>query len=473
MYIQIFASKIFRLYRGFPKMSDFGKAALDLREKAGRQQSLALRPLFPKHLPKLTEFWEMLCLCLVLTFSGCAVYNSVSGFFKTPVVVQIWTDCPEFALYAEFFNTSQNVYKAEVQFLESPSQKLTETEEFPDIVAGTWLKGASTRALFMPLDDLFKEELDKSAFYPRLLSLGNIDGKQYLLPVSFNIPALVFARSWNGALSNPFTISLEEIKEQGKAYNVQQRNGAFLRMGFSPAWNNEFPFITATLFNTSFREAAPIAWDTKALEEALVFIQEWINSANTGIQAEDDFAFKYFYDPPANLALSGRILFTYMNSAQFFTLPEEQRKGLDFRWIAEQNSIPLAEETVYYGIYKDTKAKKAARAFTLWFFNEQTQRQLLEKARNIRMNENHFGIAGGFSAMRTVTEHVFPPFYPSLLGRMPPQDFLSPPNILPGNWRTLKEKVILPYLHEKIRYTGKDEIRPLERRISEWNRLQR
>jgi hypothetical protein len=420
-----------------------------------------------------SKIFRFFILFVVLTFSGCAVYKGLAGLLRPPSVARIWTDCPEFVLYAESFNTSQSAYKAEVQFFESPSQKLTDTEEFPDIVAGTWLKSVSTRVLFMPLDDLFKEELDKSAFYPRLLSLGNIDGKQYLLPVSFNIPALVFARSWNGVLSNPFTISLDEIMEQGKAYNVQQRNGTFTRMGFSPAWNNEFLFITATLFNTSFREAAPVAWDTKALEEAMVFIQEWINGANTGVQAEDDFAFKYSYAPPANLALSGRILFTYMNSTQFFTLPEEQRKGLDFRWIAEKNSIPLAEETVYYGIYKDTKAKKAARAFTRWFFNEQTQQQLLEKARDIRMNENHFGIAGGFSSMRTVTEHIFPPFYPSLLGRMPPQDFLSPPNILPGDWTALKEKVILPYLYERIRHSGRDELRPLERRISEWSRLQR
>jgi hypothetical protein len=42
--------------RGFPKTSVFGKASLDLYEKAG------LRPLFPELFPKLTEFWEKLTL---------------------------------------------------------------------------------------------------------------------------------------------------------------------------------------------------------------------------------------------------------------------------------------------------------------------------------------------------------------------------------------------------------------------------
>jgi hypothetical protein len=40
--------------RGFPKTSVFGKATLDLSEKAG------FRPLFQEHFRKPTGFWEML-----------------------------------------------------------------------------------------------------------------------------------------------------------------------------------------------------------------------------------------------------------------------------------------------------------------------------------------------------------------------------------------------------------------------------
>jgi ABC-type glycerol-3-phosphate transport system substrate-binding protein len=403
--------------------------------------------------------------------SACAVYEKLTGLFKEPAVAVLWTDRPEFALYAGYFNTAQSEFKIETEYLESPTQQLTDTEKYPDIVAGSWLKSASTRSLFKPMDDLFKDGLiSQAAFYPHLLDLGNIEGKQYLLPVAFNIPALVFARTENQGLSNPFTIDMLEIKELGEAYNIR-RNGTFTRMGFSPAWNDEFLFIMAALFNTSFRESAPVAWDASALDRTIAFVQVWINEVNNGIQAEDDFTFKYFYDPPTKLALSGRILFTYMNSAEFFTLTEERRNNLDFRWISEQDTIPLIERTVYYGIYRDSKAKKAAHAFTQWFFQEKTQRFLLETARKRRINETHFGIAGGFSAMRTVTEQVFPQFYPGLLGHMPPADFLSPSNILPRNWTALKEKVILPYLHERIRHESKDEVRPLERRISEWNRL--
>jgi hypothetical protein len=134
------------------------------------------------------------------------------GSWETSTAI-LWTDRPEFALYAESFNAAQDRYKIEVQYFESPAKKLTDTREYPDIVTGSWLKSASTRTLFRPLDYLLKDQsVDPSAFYSRLLALGRIEGKQYLFPVSFNLPALVFARDNGQLLSNLFVISPEEIK---------------------------------------------------------------------------------------------------------------------------------------------------------------------------------------------------------------------------------------------------------------------
>jgi ABC-type glycerol-3-phosphate transport system substrate-binding protein len=407
--------------------------------------------------PAFTGLWCALCL------SSCFLNGT------KPAV--LWTDRPEFAFYADYFNTSQNQYKIETRYFESPAQRLIDTGEIPDLVAGSWLKSASTRSFFKPLDSLFRNNrVPKNAFYPRLLALGNIDGRQYLLPVSFNIPTLIFARDQGEALSNPFTIGFEEMKTLGKAYNREQ-NGVYTRMGFSPAWNDDFLFIVATLFNASFREASPAAWDAAALERGMAFVEEWIREVNTSIQAEEDFVFKYLSDPPAKLVLSGRILFAYMSSAGIFTLAEERRTGLDFRWVAEKNTIPVIEGSVYLGISKKGKAPKAAAAFTRWLFQAETQRLLLEKSRDLRMIENSFGIGGGFSALRPVTEQIFPQFYPSLLGHMPPEDFLSPANILPWNWAGLKERVILPYLHERIHQDRNGA--PLERRVADWHRLNR
>jgi len=244
-------------------------------------------------------------------------------------------------------------------------------------------------------------------------------------------------------------------------------------MGFSPVWDDNFLFVTAALFNASFREAEPLAWDTLALERAMDFIFEWINEANSSIQAVDDFTFKYYYNPPAKLALSGRILLAYMDSDDFFTLTEDQRNRLDFRWLAEKDTIPLNERSVYIGLAKRGKAPKAAAAFLRWFFNPETQRDLLEKSAQLRIQETSFGIAGGFSAMRPVTERSFPQFYPDLLRHMPPRDFLSPANILPSNWMAIKERVVLPYLHDRARQPNNNDIPSLERRLADWRRVNR
>jgi hypothetical protein len=70
---------------------------------------------------------------------------------------------------------------------------------------------------------------------------------------------------------------------------------------------------------------------------------------------------------------------------------------------------------------------------------------------------------------------VFPQFYPGLLGHIPPEEFLYPPNILPRNWVSIKERVILPYLHKRIRAATEEEDGPLplEQQIAEWVHLNR
>ena len=406
----------------------------------------------------------------MLTLSAASVVSCPAGGNTTAI---LWSDRPEFALYCEYFNASQDQYKVETRYYDFPAQKLADPGVIPDIVAGSWLKSASTRAFFRPLDKLFKgSAFLQNSFYSRLLAMGNIEGKQYLLPVSFNAPVVIFARDRGERLSNPFTIGFNEMKKLGKDYNAET-GGVYTQMGFSPAWDDNFLFMTATLFGVSFREASPLAWDSAALDRAMDFAHEWTIEANTGIQAVEDFTFKYFYNPPAKLAITGRILFTCMDSDVFFTLEEDQRNSLDFRWLAERNTIPLAEKSVYLGLAKKGRAPKAAEAFLRWFFSMETQRGLLEKSRQYRMIETTFGIGGGFSAMRPVTEQVFPQFYPGLLGHMPPEDFLSPANILPGNWMSLKERVVLPYLHERSRQSGSADITQLERRLSDWLRVNR
>jgi len=408
------------------------------------------------------RFFKALLFLTAVLFVSCAEDKAV----------QIWTDRGELALYGEYFNTVQSQYKVTVKFVEFPSAELGKANG-PDIVIASWLKNSSTGTYFRSLDNFFgAKKLSRSVFYPRLLSAGRIDRRQYLLPISFNIPALIFSRDRGPELSNQFTIDFDEIKKLSRSFNAVSR-GAYTRMGFSPLWDENFLLTSVILNGASFREADPLAWDSAALEKSMDFFYNWTNEINTNNQMEEDFMFKYFIEPPQRLIQSRRILFSYMISNDLFSLSEEARKNLDFRWIMEQNKIPVTEDTVYLGIPKRARSRKAVRAFVQWFFKAETQRRLLEYSKANRINENIFGICGGFSALSPVTEQVYPLFFPELLGRMPPSENFTPPNILPGSWASIKERVVLPYLHDRARRAKADDVYPLERRLTDWQRMNR
>jgi ABC-type glycerol-3-phosphate transport system substrate-binding protein len=386
---------------------------------------------------------------------------------------QIWTDHPEFAIYGAYFNTVQNQYKVSVKYYEFPAEELAKFNNTPDIVVANWLKNSMTGTYFRTLDNILKpKKLSRNIFDPRLLENGRIDKNQYLLPVSYNIPALIFSKERNHELSNSFTIDFDEVKTLSKNYNTENR-GAYTRMGFSPLWDDNFLFTVAVLSGASFREAQPLAWDSNALDNSTDFIYKWTHEINTNSQAEEDFTFKYFFEPPEKLVQSGRIFFSYMESWDFFTLNSDSKNNLDFRWIMEKNKVPIMEDLVFMGIPKKAKSQKAAKAFIQWFFNVENQRLLLEYSRVNRISENVFGICGGFSSLSPVTEQVFPRFYPELLGRMPPSENFLPPGVLPGNWAAIKERVVLPYLHDRTRKERADETYPLARRLSDWMRINR
>jgi ABC-type glycerol-3-phosphate transport system substrate-binding protein len=387
--------------------------------------------------------------------------------------VQIWTDRPEFALYGELFNTVQTQYKVSVKYFDNPGQELEKTRNTADIIVGNWLKNASTGTYFRSLDNIFgANKLSRNIFYPRLLAAGRVERSQYLLPVSFNLPAIIFSKEKNIALKSSSTIEFDEIKTLSREFNIITQ-GAHTKMGFSPLWSDDFLLTAAVLSGSNFKEVSPLSWDTAALERSMDYVYSWTNEINTSIQAEENFTFKYFFEPPEKLIQNDRILFSYMNSRDFFTLNNESKSALDYRWIMEKDKVPIIEDIVFLGMPKRAKSTKAARAFIQWFFTVENQAIILEYSTANRISENIFGICGGFSALFPVTEQVFPRFYPELIGRMPPSDYLMPPNVLPGNWADIRARIILPYLYDRARVPEASQVYPLERRIADWIRMNR
>jgi len=66
---------------------------------------------------------------------------------------------------------------------------------------------------------LSEYQLGKDRFYSKLFSVGYFDEKQYLLPVSFNLPCVMFSSEIDIEIPNNYMLSLEEIKTLSKDFN--------------------------------------------------------------------------------------------------------------------------------------------------------------------------------------------------------------------------------------------------------------
>ncbi len=145
---------------------------------------------------------------LIVLFIIIALVSASCGLFQSETAI-LWTDQPEFAVYAEQFNLTQTRYKIEIKFMKQPAQQLVITNEYPDIIVGNWLKSSSTRTFFMGLDELFKDEKkfilllgisvsDKKKFFnmdieaEATFEYDNMDDDKLEKFLIMNAPALLF-----------------------------------------------------------------------------------------------------------------------------------------------------------------------------------------------------------------------------------------------------------------------------------------
>ncbi|MCR5288570.1 MAG: ABC transporter substrate-binding protein [Treponema sp.] len=409
-------------------------------------------------------------IAITLTiFSACA--NK-----KIDSVVTVWSSSRDFVPYAEFFNTIQDNVKVVVLYKENPGTllPLIKNESQPDIIVGNSLRTESTLKYFKSLNYLFSsKEINKNAFYPQLLEACKKNGYIKCIPVSFNLPAIIFSQTNESLITDNYMLSLDQIRSLGQAYNEKNENGLYTKMGFAPEWDDQFLFLSTILKGAYFHEKKDVLnWNEEALSNSITYLRQWITETNTSSTDERDFAFKYLYTPKYQQIINGRCLFNYMQSNELFLLTPEQIDNIDFRWIHNDNKIPIANPMLTLGIYRRTKNKKGAETFIKWFFTEMAQKQMLEHIQSMHLNTTDFGIAGGFSSLKGVNEHIFPVYYNALLTNMPVDTYLYPLPAMPIQWELLKEKAVIPYISESVNTGIEDQqsIPSISKRISEWDK---
>jgi hypothetical protein len=367
------------------------------------------------------------------------------------------------AAYVEYFNTLTADYRVILCYKPNPAESVILRSRDADLILGPWLNGSAARRHFESLESLFNREyLNRDNFYSGLLNAGMWEGRQELLPFSFNMPAVVFPSGALAADAPKLMVSMEYMREKGVAFNQSVRD-RLVRIGFSPLWQPEFLYSAAQIFGAQFRETpeGSVHWNSARLQDMREFCASWISETNLGYEQDSQFQRKYLYEPMPKLLDSGRILFYVTDSSSLFRNLEDQAEVVDFRWLGAENRIPAEEEVLFFGIPKGSRNRRGARLFLTWVFQPETQGRLLEINQEKRLDT--FGVAGGFSSLRIVNEREFPRVYRPLLGRIPPEEMLVFSKALPVNWGERKEQVVIPWLVSYV--TGRADEELLSQRL--------
>ncbi len=396
---------------------------------------------------------------IIYRFAGILLCLVLAGCSREVKPIVIWTDMPEFAFYAELYNSQHSDSSAVVVYKESPQDSLPpgRDEEKPDIVVGSWLPSLSNN-YFADLSSLFSESaLDRDLFYSTLLENGMRNGKQYLLPVSFNLSAVVFDKARSHLLSDRYFVTPEEIKTVAASFNKTNKSGNYTMMGFAPGWDSDFIYSLVKARGVSFRySGGNFLWNEESLEESIRWLREWTLECNTNSSKEDDYLYKYLYTPEIKWISENRAAFVCMDSDDFFVADREYTESMDFRWLSYDGKIPVNDDAVYMGVYKNSSQVKEAQKFLLWFMDPENQFEMLRWMDSMNFETPDFGIAGGFSSIREVNELYLISVFPQLLGNVPQEFSLMEVNGLPPHYDSLKERVLIPFLSSAACVTADD-----------------
>lgn len=403
----------------------------------------------------------LLAFISILFIEGCSKNNSE--------VLVLWTDNVEFASYAELFNSCQNdvkiaaVYKSDI----INSLPVGKGHTNPDLCAGSYLASGISKHHFIKLNNIFSDKIKPEAFYSSLLDFGKKGSSQYLLPVNFNLGAMVYDINNSEYLTESDSINFEQIKEASKKFNLLNKENIYLKMGFAPQWNPDFLYEMISADNIKFTyQNETIKFSIPQFESTLNNIKSWTKEINTSCNDEKDFSFKYLYTPYNKQVLQQKSLLAYTTSDSLLALSEEQLDKMDFKWLSTNSKLTVLENEIMIGIYKKSKNKAGCKKFIQWFMTPEAQEMMLKRKIDMNLDTNTFGIASGFSSLIEVNEHILPIYYKCLLAKIPSSTLIKAPLVYSSEWATIKKDVLLPFVISNLE--DKNEVADFSKNYSDW-----
>lgn len=404
--------------------------------------------------------------CLLILLSSFFLFSCKDNNQKLLI---LWTDNTEFASYVELFNLSQNDVKFSVVYKSDllNSLPVAKGETNPDIIVGSYIAAGIQKKQFKSLNSIFDDDFTKESFYSDLLKFGKKGNTQLLLPVSFNLGALVFDSDNLKYIDTSTSIDIDGIKEISKNYNSIGKDKVYRKMAFAPQWNPQFLYKILNMKDVSFSlKNEQLTFNIPIYENTCAFLNDWTTSINTSLSEEKDFAFKYLYTPFYKQILQQKSLFSYSTSNKILSLPEDELNKIDFRWFVENDESTVEEDIVMMGIYKKSKNKKKSMKFIRWFMDPKNQEKLLQNRLKMNLDTSSFGIANGFSSLIEVNEKILPVYYKTLLAKTPSPKLPKAPKIYTKEWIYIKDEIILPQF--LLQLEGKSTSQDLTKTFTDW-----
>ncbi len=357
------------------------------------------------------------------------------------------TDIPEMALYAELYNASQGSYRISTEFHPDPGSRIRYSQNIPDLLVSRNLSPLGNRDKFTTLDFVFgRASQSQDNFYPGLLDMGKAGSSQILLPICFNLPVILGLKTTFSSELSGLWINFPDIEAFSVKFNKPNRNPP--NLGYSLRWGEDQMASILFRYKVDIRYpmGGPLNWNEDALTQALGFLGK--SRENNATVFEDQFTSKYLPGHGFRLLTDNRILFYPSDLKNYLNLPVNQSAQLDFRYPAMENRVMALSHVVFLGIPSQGKSREAAEDFSSWLLRTKTQIEILDYGKKNQVKS--FGIAGGLSSLRDVSEKYIPEADTRLIGLIPPGNAIEFPPPLPAEWNILYGELIYPWLNKKL-----------------------
>lgn len=383
--------------------------------------------------------------------------------------VTLWTSEPELTDYLTWYNANVDGPPVEVRAIDRGSgyRRLRESDTPPDLIVDRNLVKVDAPERYRSLNTIVEGRRD--AFYTPILRAGASRDTQYLLPLSFDVPAVMFAGAWSPPQDDRLSIEIETLIEAAREWNSES-GGRPVRMGYSPLWQQEFLHAALDMYGARFRsgpETLPL-WSREAIDVLKGDFQSWSEENNEGPAVEDDFRSRYLVAPGNRAVQSGEAGFWFTTAARYYSLPDAETAGLDVRWLSRNGVISVGDRVLWAAIPSRASNREGAEAVLRWLSDEHAQGTMIRAA--YRSSEPSFGFASGFSTLKRVNERDLSEAAPELTGRIPVSSHLRGPDVEHALWPQMAQEAILPWLDAELRESNGTE--SLTDRLQGWIRQQ-